>query len=213
MRTVLSTLLCTPFMFILFFLWEWKGTSLLSVRPILPLGVFKFGTVNGIMVATFCNGLSFFVVIFYSSQYQSVVRGKSEIKSAVMILPFILSLCKFVIEAYRISSITKDKVGISCLLAGQIVKRTGYCRPLILFGLALTTLGLSLMISLSPSTPTSLHIFYLCLTGFGLGHARQTVLTAAQAYLPKEMAVTTSVRTLVRLSGGTLGLALGSTIV
>ncbi|KAF7798836.1 hypothetical protein EIP86_010062 [Pleurotus ostreatoroseus] len=189
---VLAPLFSGALVVSIFCLWEWKGARL----PIIPMYIFKHATVTGVYITMFINGLIFFSALYYLPQFFQVALGFSPIKSGIFLLPVLVSQTA------------------SSFIAGQIVSRTGRYRTVIHVGFSVWAVGCGCVSTIKPTTARGLMVLYMLLTGTGGGQTLQTTTVAAQASVSRrDMAVVTAVRNFVRLLGGTLALAVGSTII
>ncbi|KIK80219.1 hypothetical protein PAXRUDRAFT_244285 [Paxillus rubicundulus Ve08.2h10] len=176
----------------LFCCWEWKGASL----PIVPMYIFKHVTVTGVYIAMFVNGFIFFSSIYYLSQLFQVALGYSPIRSGVFLLPVLMGQ------------------SLASWIAGITMSRTGRYRTIIYAGFSVWTVGCGCLSTVTQSIPKALLVFYMLLAGIGAGQTLQPTTVAAQASVSrKDMSVVTAVRNFVRMFGGTLSLAIGSTLI
>ncbi|EIW80164.1 MFS general substrate transporter [Coniophora puteana RWD-64-598 SS2] len=177
---------------VLFCVWEAYGALL----PIIPMYIFKHTTVVGVYIAMFANGFIFYSAMYYLPQFFQVGMGWSPIRSGVSLLPLLLA------QAF------------SSWSTGLMVSWTGRFRALIYTGFTVWTIGSGCLMMLSSTINRPAMSFYMILSGFGAGLTMQTTTVAAQASVPrKDMSVVTAIRNFVRLLGGTLGLAIGSTFI
>lgn len=189
---VLAPLFSGLFLIGLFCFWEWKGAKL----PIVPMYIFRHLTVTGVYIAMFINGFIFFSTLIILPQYFQAVLRYTPIGAGVFLIPFLVSQM------------------VANWAAGMIITKTGHYRMIIYCGFAVWTIGLGLISTTNTTTSKGAQVIFMLLTGFGGGLTLQTTTIAAQAAVPKrDMAVVTAFRNFVRLLGGTLSLAVGSTIV
>ncbi|KIJ08615.1 hypothetical protein PAXINDRAFT_88612 [Paxillus involutus ATCC 200175] len=189
---VLAPLCSGVLVIFLFCCWEWKGASL----PIIPMYIFKHVTVSGVYIAAFVNGFLYYSSIYYLPQLFQVALGYSPIRSGVFLLPVLISQ------------------SFASWIAGMTVSRTGRYRTIVYAGFSLGTIGCGYLSTVTQSTPRALLVFYMLLTGIGAGQTQQTTTVAVQASVSrKDMSVVTAVKNFVRLFGGTLSLAVGSTVI
>ncbi|KAA1475284.1 MFS general substrate transporter [Dentipellis sp. KUC8613] len=189
---VLASLLTGVFLVAVFCFWEWKGARL----PIVPMYIFKHVTVTGVYITMFVNGFIFNSSLYYLPQFFQVALGYSPIRSGVFLLPVLVSQT------------------LASFVSGVIVSRTGRYRTIIYVGFAVWTIGCGLLSTVNASTKKAIPVVYMLLAGIGAGQTLQTTTVAAQASVSRrDMAVVTAVRNFVRLLGGTLSLAIGSTII
>ncbi|KAJ9390912.1 hypothetical protein DTO063F5_1356 [Paecilomyces variotii] len=189
---VILTIVIGGVVWMLFFLWEWKGHPL----PLIPLHIFKSRMVNGACLTMFVNGWNFVVQVYYIPTFYQLLYGYSAVRSATLLLPITL------VQTF------------SSTLSGLIVTWTGRYRENILFGWACWAAGLGLYSTLDASSGLGKQVGYGVLTGFGVGQTLQPSLVAIQAAVPrKDMAVVTGARNFIRNLGGTIGLAIAGTII
>ncbi|THG98438.1 hypothetical protein EW026_g3754 [Hermanssonia centrifuga] len=144
----------------------------------------------------FINGMIFFSALYYLPQFFQVALAYSPIRSGIFLLPVLVSQT------------------LASFVAGQIVSKTGHYRTVIHLGFAVWAVGCGCISTIRPSTPKGLLVFFMLLTGTGGGQTLQTTTVAAQASVTRrDMSVVTAVRNFVRLLGGTMALAIGSTII
>ncbi|KAL1870382.1 hypothetical protein Plec18167_007516 [Paecilomyces lecythidis] len=189
---VIVTLVIGGVLWVLFFLWEWKGHPL----PLIPLYIFKSRMVNGACLTMFVNGWNFVVQVYYIPTFYQLLYGYSAVKSATLLLPITL------VQTF------------SSTLSGLIVTWTGRYRENLLFGWVCWAVGLGLYSTLDSSSGLGKQVGYGILTGFGVGQTLQPSLVAIQAAVSrKDMAVVTGARNFIRNLGGTIGLAIAGTII
>ncbi|OCH95564.1 MFS general substrate transporter [Obba rivulosa] len=163
--------------------------------PIVPPRLFKTRTTAFILVSVFFHGVAFFCGAYYLPVYFQVL-GSSATGAGVRMLPF--SLGSAFVSA----------------MSGQVVTRTGRWRPVMWFAWTITVLGYGLMIQLNASSNTAEKVLYPLVTALGIGCLFQTPLIGLQAAMPlKDMATSTATFGFIRQLGGTVGLAMGETIL
>ncbi|KAF8588654.1 MFS general substrate transporter [Ramaria rubella] len=189
---VLATLWSGIAVMAIFCLWEWKGAKL----PIVPMYIFRHSTVSGVYIAMFVNGFIFWTSLFYIPQFFQVALGYSPIRSGVFLLPVLVS--------QTAASFT----------AGVAISRTGRYRTIIYCGFTVWSIGCGCLSTLKQGTPKVEHVIFMLLAGMGAGQTLQTTTVAAQASVSRsDMSVVTAVRNFIRFVGGTLSLAVGSSII
>jgi len=93
--------------------------------------------------------------------------------------------------------------------AGQLIARTGRYKIFPLAGLATSTVGLFLLVTVTPDTPLALVCAYLAINGLGIGLIMPALLVAVQNSLdPRDLGTGTSSITFFRSMGGSFGVAL-----
>ncbi|KAL5510892.1 hypothetical protein ACEPAG_4649 [Sanghuangporus baumii] len=189
---VIATLISGIFLVSLFCLWEWKAAKL----PIVPMYIFKHVTVSGVYITMFVNGFVFNSSLFYLPQFFQVALGYSPIHAGVFLLPVLVTQT------------------LASFVAGVTVSRTGRYRSIIYIGFSVWAIGCGLISTINARSGQVRSVVYMLLAGIGAGQTLQTTTVAAQASVSRQdMSVVTAVRNFVRLLGGTLSLAIGSTIL
>ncbi|CAK5262070.1 unnamed protein product [Mycena citricolor] len=191
----------------LFCFWEWKGARL----PIVPsassglcsgeivtllVHIFKHSTVTGVLIAMFVNGFVFFSSLYYLPQFFQAALGFSPLKSGIFLVPMLVTLI------------------MGSWGAGVIVSRTGRYRAIIYAGFSIWSVACGVLSTVNARTSKAELVVLMMLAGIGGGGTMQTTTVAAQASVPRrDMSVVTVMRNFLRLLGGTLSLAVASTIV
>lgn len=189
---VLAPLIIGLALLALFLLVEWKLVSL----PLVPLYIFRSGTVAASMVATFFSGMIFYATLYYLPTYFQVVRGASPIRSGVLLLPLV--------TVQTVSSFS----------SGLLVSKTGDYWWNLVVGFSFWSIGIGLLSTIDENTSLAKLVGYQMIDGIGAGQTFQTSLVAIQASVErKEMATATGLRNFLRMLGGTLALTICSTIV
>lgn len=189
---VLATLFSGLFIGALFCLWEWKGAKL----PIVPMYIFRYTTVIGVYVTMFVNGFVFFSSIYYVPQFLQVCLGDTPVRAGIFLIPYLVGQMA------------------ASWVSGTLVSRTGKYRNIIHSGFALWSVACGLLSTITPSSPRAVLVVYMLLAGIGAGQTLQTTIVAAQASVPRQdVSVVIAFRNFIRLLGGTLALAIGSSII
>lgn len=189
---VLAPLFSGFIVIVLFCLWEWKGAQL----PIVPMYIFKHVTVTGVYITMFINGFVFFSSLYYLPQNFQVGLGYTPIRAGIFLIPLLVSQM------------------LASWISGVVVSRTGKYRTIIHLGFAIWAIASGCLSTITPASSKAVLVIFMLLAGVGAGQTLQTTTIAAQASVPrKDMSVVTAFRNFVRLLGGTLGLAISSTII
>lgn len=176
----------------LFVVWEWKGARL----PIVPMRIFRHSTVCGVYIVMFVNGLITFSAMFYLPQFFQVALNYSPIHAGLFLIP-----------------VLGGQVLVSWV-AGMTVSRTGRYRTIVHTGFAVWSLACGLISTMNRHTHQGVMVVFMLLSSLGSGQTLQTTTVAVQASVPrKDMSVVTAFRNFVRMLGGTLALAVGSTLI
>ncbi|KAG6810458.1 hypothetical protein H0H92_011807 [Tricholoma furcatifolium] len=98
--------------------------------------------------------------------------------------------------------------------AGVMISRTGRYRTIVYVGFAVWAVACGCLSTIHSTSPKVVLVIFMLLAGFGTGMTMQTTTVAAQASVPrKDMSVVTAFRNFIRLLGGTLALAISSTLI
>ncbi|KAJ7634547.1 MFS general substrate transporter [Roridomyces roridus] len=192
-----SSIVLGPFIssfavFALFCLWEWRGARL----PIVPMYIFKHSTVSGVFVAMFVNGFVFFSTLYYLPQFFQLSLGYDPLQAAVFLVPLLVTLI------------------IINWAAGMLVSFTGHYRTIVYVGFGVWSIACGCVSTIRPGTSKGVLVAYMMLAGIGGGQTMQTTMVAVQASVARrDMSVVTAMRNFLRLLGGTLSLAVASTLI
>ena len=97
---------------------------------------------------------------------------------------------------------------ITLIISGQSISRTGRYRIFPIMGTALAAVGLALLATVEPATPTPVLLAYLLLLGFGIGMTMQVMMLVAQNGAPQaDLGTATSTVTFLRQIGASAGVA------
>jgi len=187
---VIVTLILSGVVAVIFILWE----RYLGDKALVPLGIFKSLSIYAVVAYCFTTRFALLLFTYYIPIYYQAGRGDSATKSAVLLLPLMLS------------------VVISVIVSGQIVGRTGYYWPWLLGGPVFLAVGSGLMYTVTEFIGSSNIVGYQILLGVGIGTTMQNSLIAMQAEFntnPRLLAQATSMASFGQFLGGTIGLAAG----
>ncbi|KAF7353979.1 MFS drug transporter [Mycena venus] len=217
----------------IFCFWEWKGARL----PIVPSApsfqferapgadsgnetvyIFKHSTVTGVFITMFINGFVFFSTLYYLPQFFQVALGYDPLHAGLFLIPVLVMQ----IAASWIS--------------GMLVSRTGRYRTIINLGFAVWSIACGCISTIRPGSPKAVLVVFMMLAGIGAGqtmrksdvvfqhkfrtidfqihNCTETTTVAVQASVSRrDMSVVTAMRNFIRLLGGTLSLAVASTLI
>lgn len=165
-------------------------------EAILPLTLFKnpiFSISNFIL---FFTGVSMFGTLTYIPLFAQNVLGISAAHSGVVLTP-----------------LTFGMIGTS-IFAGQMMSRTGKYKILVNIGLAILTLALFSLSSMTPQTTQLSLVYHMIFTGLGLGILMPVFTNVVQNAFPhSQLGVVTAATQLFRSLGGTVGVAVFGTIL
>jgi EmrB/QacA subfamily drug resistance transporter len=119
-------------------------------QPLLDLSLLRIREFTGAVSAQLINGMAWGAFILLISLYLQLVQGLTPLQAGIEIIPFDLTML-FIAP-----------------LSGRLSDRYG-TRPFATAGLAVISITLLAMSTLSPSTPSSVLIGYLLLGGAGMG--------------------------------------------
>lgn len=162
-------------------------------QPILPLSFFKNQTYAILTVVTLLFGAAFMGSILYLTQFNQQVYGASASEAGFMLLPMVGGM--------MVSSIT----------TGQLVSKFGRYKPFIVTGLAMATLSILALTTISAGTPYWHEAIIMTFAGMGLGMAMPILSLAVQnEFEQKDLGAATSSVQLFRGLGSTVGTAIFS---
>jgi EmrB/QacA subfamily drug resistance transporter len=164
--------------------------------PMLPPRLFRNGVIVGGVTVAFFASLGLFGGIFLLPLFFQLVGGVDAAHSGALVVPFLGSNC------------------LGAYVAGQIARRLGRTRWLMVSGLICTMAGFGLLGTLGPNTPTALTVIYQLVLGFAIGLIMPTVLVAVQnAAELRDVGVATGVLLFLRSMGGAFGSTLTGAIL
>ncbi|BGP36741.1 hypothetical protein JCM10449v2_000643 [Rhodotorula kratochvilovae] len=174
----------------------WFVQGWLAPLPLLPGRMFKNRNIALLLGQTFLVGIVYFGNIYMAPLYFQNVLGISEITSAALLLPLVLTQT------------------FTTTLSGYVLKWTNYTRPSFTVGFLFWFAGQAGQIAFARSTSKGVIIGVLLVQGMGIGATLQSTLVLAQVSGPSEdRAVVTGARNFARSLGGAVGLAVGNTLV
>jgi EmrB/QacA subfamily drug resistance transporter len=164
-------------------------------EPILPLTLFKNHTFSVTSVMAFIIGAGMFGAIIMLPLYLQIVKGDSATSAGLKLIPFMIGIVTM------------------SIVSGKMITKHGHYKRFPIIGLALMTVGLAMLSTLTESTPFWQLSIYSILIGAGLGFSMQTIVIALQNAVDfKDLGVATSANTFFRSIGATMGVALFGTV-
>lgn len=163
-----------------------------SAEPIIPLSIFREPIVAVSLMVTLLTGFGLFGSIVFIPLFFQGVLGASATVSGNFLTPMMLG------------------VVLGSIVSGQLLSRAGghYQRQGIV-GLAILALGMLLLSRMGLATTTGQAVFFISITGVGLGVTLPLYTIAVQNAVPYELlGVATSVTAFFRSLGGAFGLAI-----
>jgi len=168
-----------------------------SDEPIIPMWLFKNRIVAISTIVIFITGIGMFGGIIFIPLFFQGVLGLSATASGSFLTPMMLG------------------VVAGALVSGQVLSRAGgHYRLQGMFGLAAIALGMGLLSTMTVETSYARAVFYIILTGIGLGITMPLYTIAVQNAVPYAvMGVATSSTAFFRSIGGALGLAIFGSVM
>jgi len=168
-----------------------------SEEPIIPLWIFKSRIVGVSSIVIFITGIGMFGGIIFVPLFFQGVLGLSATASGSFLTPMMLG------------------VVVGALVSGQVLSRAGgHYRLQGLVGLAIMATGMGLLSTMTVETSYARAVFYIILTGLGLGISMPLYTIAVQNAVPYAiMGVATSTTAFFRSIGGAFGLAIFGSVM
>jgi EmrB/QacA subfamily drug resistance transporter len=188
---IVSLLAAAAVGFVLFLIVELNATE-----PVIPLHLFKNRIFAVASALTFVSGISLLGVLTFMPLFLQGVLGASATSSGLVLSPMMIS------------------VMIASNGGGYVVQRTERYRTIIVSGTAVLLGGMFVLSRFSASTTWPEAIFGMALVGFGIGLAVPVInLSVQNAFSRRYLGVATASSQFFRQIGGTLGIAVFSTLV
>lgn len=163
--------------------------------PIIPLRLFKQPSFTLVNIITILTAALMFGGILYIPIFIQTVVGQSATSSGLLLLPFMMG------------------VVVSSIVSGQITARTGKYRIVGLVGLAIATVSLYLLSTITRDTTNGTVIFDMVLLGLGIGQSFPLLPMIAQNLFGlADLGAVTGATTFFRTIGGAVGTAILGTI-
>ncbi len=163
-------------------------------EPVLPLNLFKIRTVSSSSAVALLRGIALYGVISYIPLFVIAAAGGSVDDGRNVLYGFLIPMIA------------------AAILGGQLATRRGY-RGVTVAGIALMTIGVFLLTSISPSTTQVDLIERISVMGFGLGITFAPIVLAIQYSVDKrQMGIASSLAQFMANLGGTIGLAILGTL-
>nr|WP_229376852.1 MFS transporter [Streptomyces spirodelae] len=165
-------------------------------EPIIPLRLFRNGTITLASVASLFVGIAMFGATVFLSQYFQLARGKSPTMAGVMTIPMIAGLF------------------LSTTVSGQIITRTGKWKKFLITGGVLMAAGMGLLGTLRYDTEYWHMSIFMALLGLGVGMMMQNLVLATQNQVAaQDLGSASSTVNFFRSLGGAVGVsALGAVL-
>jgi len=164
-------------------------------EPILPLTLFKNHTFSVTSIMAFIIGAGMFGAIIMLPLYFQIVKGDSATSAGLKLIPFMIGIVTM------------------SIVSGKLITKHGHYKRFPIMGLALMTIGLAMLATLTETTSFWKLAIYAILIGAGLGLSMQTIVIALQNSVEfRDLGVATSANTFFRSIGATMGVALFGTV-
>ncbi|WP_050370689.1 MDR family MFS transporter [Streptomyces acidiscabies] len=176
------------------------GTTLLAAalgvverrvrEPVVPLHLLRWPILTISNAQAFASGAAMFGALMFLPVFLQAGTGSSATDSGLLLLPLTVGIV------------------LAALSASPLMVRFGHEKWFGAGGVAVTGLGLGLLITLAPDTGRALSAVYTVLIGIGLGLMTQVYALAVMNNSPMtDLGAAVSLQTLARQLGGSLGLA------
>ena len=170
--------------------------ELRATEPVIPLSLFKSRVFTSSALLMFMVGIGMFGIILYTPLFVQGVLGKTATGSGTVLTPLVL---------------TMTATGV---IVGQIIARVKRIKPFMIFGAIVMAFGIYLLTTLDTNSTQTTVIFYLMVTGLGLGPLMPTATLAVQSTVEKGLlGVATSATQFIRSLGSTVGTAVIGSLV
>lgn len=160
-------------------------------EPILSLNLFKNRAYTISILAVFLTMIGLYGAVLYIPLFAQGVVGVTATNSGLILMPMMIGLI------------------VASVLAGQIVSQTGKYRFITIAGMAITVLGMALLIKIGLNTTNTALIWRMVVLGAGLGAGMPIFTTVAQsAFGSEKLGEVTAGKQLFQNIGGTLSAAI-----
>jgi EmrB/QacA subfamily drug resistance transporter len=164
--------------------------------PIVPLRLFRYRNFTIASLAGFLLGIPMFATFIFLPVWFQTVRFYSATDSGIEMLALMLSLI------------------VASIIAGGLMTKTGYYRPMLWIGGALLPIGYGCVSLLDENSGQELFVPMQLAIGVGIGLCLNVMTTMAQnVVLPEDLAVATTVVTFFRTVGASLGIAIFTAVM
>ena len=173
------------------FLWAERRAE----EPIIPLRMLTDRNVAATSIAGLAIGAGMFAAIFYVPLFMQTVVGVSSADSGLALIPLMFGLI------------------ITSTLSGIAIGKLGTYRAIIISGPLVAGVGLWLMSQMGPEVTIPDTAWRMAIVGAGIGMCMQNlVLVAQNSVAQRDTGVITSLSTLMRSVGGTVGISILGTL-
>ncbi|MCW2927127.1 MAG: oxidoreductase [Thermoleophilia bacterium] len=163
--------------------------------PMIPLALFRDRNVTLTSIAGIAVGAGMFAAIFYVPLFMQAVVGVSSADSGLALVPLMFGLI------------------LTSTASGILIGKLGSYKAIIVAGPIVAGLGLYLMSGMTAEASIFDAAWRMAIVGAGIGLVMQNIMLVAQNSVDlRDMGVITSLATLMRSVGGTLGIAILGTL-
>jgi EmrB/QacA subfamily drug resistance transporter len=165
-------------------------------EPVIPLRLFKDGTIALATAASVMIGVAMFGATVYLGQYFQLARGMSPTEAGLMSIAMVGGLL------------------VSSTLTGRRITATGLWKRYLVGGTVLVIVGLALLGTIDEQTSLVFVTIAMVVVGLGLGATMQNLVLAVQNTAePRDLGAASSVVAFFRSMGGSIGVsALGAVL-
>jgi EmrB/QacA subfamily drug resistance transporter len=167
-----------------------------AADPVVPLSMFRNNVVAISAFGAGAQSIGVFGASLFIPLFVQGVIGTSATVSGSIMAPMMLTML------------------VASIFGGQLIARTGRCKPILLVGLTTSALGMLLLSTLGADAQYSAIVLYMIVVGLGTGLTGPTLTISAQnASKPGELGVVTALLQFARSMGNTLGTAVFGSVL
>ncbi|KAI0892714.1 drug resistance transporter EmrB/QacA subfamily [Annulohypoxylon nitens] len=194
---ILSMITIGGMLFIGFIVWEkLVDRPRAAQEPIFPLRLMKDRMFSALILIGLCTGPPFMTVLINLPQRFQAVDGETAFEAGIHLLPLLLA--------------SPVATAVTGQLAGKLKVPPFY---ILLFGASMQLLGIGLASTIGFTSGKAIY-GYEVIMGFGFGMSLVSLLVFTPMIVKRsDMAVAMGAVTQIRVLGGTIGLAISSTIL
>ena len=188
---IVALAVCGGGVLLAFVVWEnW------ALEPILPMRLFKNSIFTLSSALGFLTGIALFGGVVFLPLFLQIVTGLSATNSGLLLLPLTIGIVS------------------GSVASGRMISHTGRYRWWPIGGLAMATMRMYLLSTMTGRTPLVLSSMYMVLMGLGVGATMQvTVLVVQNSVAHRDLGVATASAQFFRQMGGAFGVAVFGAIV
>ena len=164
--------------------------ELRASEPILDVRLFRDRSFSASMSVLFLSGVGMFGSIMFLPTFMQVVLGKSASNSGALLTPMMIAMIS------------------GSVLTGQLIARTGRYKAYGIVGLAVSTVGMFALSTITVDTTSAVLGVYMVLVGVGIGVTMPLFTISLQSQFQTRIGEVTGALQFFRSIGGTVGVAL-----